>query len=328
MKRVDVAIIGGSLAGSACAREFVRLGIDAVAFERDRFPREKVCGGFLSPGALAALGRLDLLASVRSAGAAEIRRARIVMMDRELAFPFPRPGLGISRRTLDSIVASGAPVEFAAVRAVARHESGFCIRVDGTEVLARVVVDAAGKLSRFSKRRTVGEFGVQFYEPDSQGDSLGFWFFQEGYGGAVTIEDGRSNACFLVAKTSLPRYIHRPGCLITGPLSYRSPSPDYISIGDAAGMIDPFCGEGIHHALDSARMAAESIALGLRSNWPYARIRRHYAAARLLRWGSKRVLVWTLRGFLPHRTSVNWATGMSLIPKLLDKLWGEPKFGL
>ena len=52
MKRVDVVVIGGSLAGAACVRELWRSGIDAVAFERDSFPREKVCGGFLSPGAV------------------------------------------------------------------------------------------------------------------------------------------------------------------------------------------------------------------------------------------------------------------------------------
>ena len=52
VKHVDVVIIGGSLAGAACVRELARRGIDAVAFERDRFPREKVCGGFLSPGAV------------------------------------------------------------------------------------------------------------------------------------------------------------------------------------------------------------------------------------------------------------------------------------
>ena len=69
MKHVDVAIIGGSLAGAACVRELTRFGIDAVAFERDRFPREKVCGGFLSPGAIDLLDQLGTLEAVRAAGA-------------------------------------------------------------------------------------------------------------------------------------------------------------------------------------------------------------------------------------------------------------------
>jgi len=62
MKTVDVAIIGGSLAGAACVRELARRGIDAVAFERERFPREKVCGGFVSPGAVELLEELEVIA--------------------------------------------------------------------------------------------------------------------------------------------------------------------------------------------------------------------------------------------------------------------------
>ena len=56
----DVIIIGASLAGSACVRELERSGIDAVAFERDRFPRAKVCGGVLSPGGGECLARFQV----------------------------------------------------------------------------------------------------------------------------------------------------------------------------------------------------------------------------------------------------------------------------
>jgi flavin-dependent dehydrogenase len=300
----------------------VRQGIDVVVYERDRFPRDKVCGGFLSPGAVAALDRLGLLQAVRNAGGVEVRSAQILLLDRQISFPFHQSGLGISRRTLDDIVASEAPIEFTAVRSVARIEDGFRVSLDGREVLAKVVVDAAGKLSVFARRQTVDEFGVQFYEPRDRFDRIEFWFFRDGYGGSVAVEGGRSNACFLITKKNLPQYIHRPDCLVTGPMAYRSPSPDYINIGDAAGMIDPFCGEGMHHALDSARLAAESIALGLRSNWTYTRTRRHYAAARLMRWGPKRAIVRALRGFLPHRTHADWsAVGAAVIPRLLDQLW-------
>src|SRR5437868_7106031 len=77
MRSIDIAIIGGSLAGSACVRELTRAGIDAVAIERDRFPREKVCGGFLSPGAVDILEEMNLLDTLRSAGAEVVRSARV-----------------------------------------------------------------------------------------------------------------------------------------------------------------------------------------------------------------------------------------------------------
>src|SRR2546428_7114868 len=101
MSKHDVVIVGGSLAGAACARELERQGIDAVALERDRFPRRKVCGGFLSSGAVDCVGRLGLLDEVLKAGAVEVSSARVRVDNLEVEIPLERPGLGISRSALD-----------------------------------------------------------------------------------------------------------------------------------------------------------------------------------------------------------------------------------
>src|SRR5205085_2857588 len=106
----DVVIIGGSLAGATCARELERLGVDAVALERDRFPRRKVCGGFLSPGAVECVDRLGLLEKLRNAGAVEVRSARVRAEGIDVTIPFERPGLGISRSVLDDIFARASRV--------------------------------------------------------------------------------------------------------------------------------------------------------------------------------------------------------------------------
>jgi menaquinone-9 beta-reductase len=322
MKRIDVAVIGASLAGSTCARELMRYGIDVIAFERDRFPREKVCGGFLSPGAVDSLARLGVLDEIRRAGAVEVRSARLRMQDVEMVFEFPRTGLGISRSTLDAVLAADAPVRIGNVREVRRCDDGFRLRVDEEEFVARIVVDAAGKLSRFTSMHPADEFGVQFYESVPCANVLNFWFFHDGYGGAVSVEGSRSNACFLIRKEALPRYVSRPGCLVTGPISYRARSGDFISIGDAAGMIDPFCGEGMHHALDTGRLAASSVARGLAQGWPYDRIRRHYAAGRMHRWGRKRTLAAVVRTMVRH--SVVRRVGVRfdrIITAFLTQLW-------
>jgi len=203
MKHVDVAIIGASLAGAACVRELTRLGIDAVAFERDAFPRDKVCGGFLSPGAIDLLDELGMVDVVRAAGGTTVRSSMIRMRDHEVHVELPRPGMGISRRTLDALMGAHPGVHHAAVRDVARVGNRFKVSLEGAELTARVVVDAAGKLSRFTRRRTVPQFGVQFYETGSRGDVLDFSFFEKGYGGAVSIESGRTNACFLIDKSAL-----------------------------------------------------------------------------------------------------------------------------
>jgi flavin-dependent dehydrogenase len=40
--------------------------------------------------------------------------------------------------------------------------------------------------------------------------------------------------------------------------------PDWLVVGDAAGFLDPFTGEGLHRALVSARLAADAVDAHLR----------------------------------------------------------------
>ena len=109
------------------------------------------------------------------------------------------------------------------------------------------------------------------------------------------IEGERSNACFLISREALPRYVSKAGCHVTGPVAYRSRHSEFITIGDAAGMIDPFCGEGMHHALDTGRLAAASVIRGLSGGWSYEEMRRHYEAERSHRWSRKRALARAVR---------------------------------
>jgi flavin-dependent dehydrogenase len=296
MRHIDVAIIGGSLAGSACASELARRHIDVVAFERGAMPRDKVCGGFLSPGAVACLDQIGFLDAVYQAGAKRVQTARVSAPTGEARFSLPQPGLGISRKTLDAIVAAHAPVERGAVRDIMPLSEGFRLDVDGAPIHARVVVDAAGKLSRFTPRRSEPEFGAQFYDDAfAEEGVVSFWFFEEGYGGAVDVEDNRVNCCFLIRKSALERYRSKPGCLVAGPLAYATTASPWIAIGDAAGMIDPFCGEGMRHALDTAITAARAVADGFHRGWGYSEIRQSYLADRNRRWATKRRLSQLLR---------------------------------
>src|SRR5690349_19579378 len=46
----DVAIVGGGPAGSTCARALVAGGARVVVIDRAKFPRVKLCAGWLSAG--------------------------------------------------------------------------------------------------------------------------------------------------------------------------------------------------------------------------------------------------------------------------------------
>ena len=322
MIRRDVVVIGGSLAGAACARELARLGLDVVALERGTFPRSKVCGGFVSPGAVDCLERLGVLDEVRAAGAVEISAARVAVEESQVEesqvdVRFSRPGLGISRTVLDYVMARGAPVQQGhAVREVRRKLGRFYV----DDIECSVVIDAAGKLSRFGKRRPADEFGVQYLGSSGCGGVLEFSFFPDGYGGTVSIEGGRSNSCFLIKKAALRRYLGRQDCLVTGPLAYEKMPGDFIAIGDALGMLDPFCGEGMRHALDTGILAAQVIARGFRHGTVYAEMKSEYEAEYERRWMIRRMLGGVIRRLVAHRRS--FASALRMTPAwLLNRMW-------
>jgi flavin-dependent dehydrogenase len=314
----DVVVIGGSLAGAACVRELERLGFDAIALERDRFPRRKVCGGFLSPGAVQAIAHLGLLNQLLNAGAVFVRSARISVHGVEVEIPFDRPALGISRNVLDEIVARGARVRQGhLVHEVRRCDSGFI--VDG--IGCSVVIDASGKLGRFTKRRRADEFGIQYSEPGQQRSVLDFRFFKDGYGGGVSVEGGRSNWCFLITKSGLQKYLGRSGCLVTGPLAYDRLPGEFIAIGDAAGMVDPFCGEGMRQALESGVTAARVVAAGIRRGARYEEMKWEYEAEWERRWGVKRALgAFVREKLLPHPWLFSSVVGR-MPAWVMNRLW-------
>lgn len=321
MTKHEVVIIGASLAGAACVRELARLGIDAVAFERGRFPRDKVCGGFLSPGGAACLERLGVLDEAHTAGAVQVTSARIRAGSAEVEIPFDRPGLGISRRALDEIVARHPSIrQRCDVRTVWKEKNEFIVTGATFEVACAVVIDAAGKLSRFTRRKAIEQFGIQYFESGGRGRVMDFWFFADGYGGAVSVEGGRSNFCFLINKETLPRYLGKPGCLVTGPVGYERIQGEYIAIGDAAGMVDPFCGEGMRHALDTGLLAAGIVGRGLRAGRGYDEMRQHYEYEWRRRWSRKRAVAAALRAVL--RRPRIFAAGIRAGSKpILRQLW-------
>ena len=304
MTRYDVVVIGGSLAGASCALGLERAGVDVVTFDRDRFPREKVCGEFLSPGALDCLRELGVLEDVVQAGAVLIDRGRIHSDGGDLDIPFPRPGMGFSRSKLDSILARKAGVRHGCqVLKVVPGRDGFVVQVHSTDgatedVVCDVVIDAAGKLSRFTQRQSTGQFGVQYHEERDNGSVLDFEFFDGGYGGSVSVESGRTNSCFLVDRAHLDPFLEKDGCIVTGPVAYRRVGGEYLAIGDAAGMIDPFCGEGMRHAMDSGILAARVVSSGHRNGMRYEDMCRAYESAWRSTWARKRTVASGFRSIL------------------------------
>src|SRR5437870_501771 len=66
MEVIDVAIVGGGPAGSTCAAFCAAAGLRTLVIEREKFPREKVCGDCINPACWPVLERLELVRRIRA----------------------------------------------------------------------------------------------------------------------------------------------------------------------------------------------------------------------------------------------------------------------
>ncbi|MGZ6256743.1 MAG: FAD-dependent monooxygenase, partial [Candidatus Limnocylindria bacterium] len=81
----------------------------------------------------------------------------------------------------------------------------------------------------------------------------------------------------------------------------RAAGPGWMLVGDAAGFIDPFTGEGIYRALRSARAAAESLADGDQG------AEERYLKARRGAFAAKDALTWLVQGMLASPPLMGYA---------------------
>ena len=163
---MDVLIAGGGPAGAIAALVLARGGARVTVFDRARFPREKLCGDTINPGALAILRGLGL--EHTTAGALPID-GMIVSGDRGVrvtgAYSAGQHGLALPRRALDlrllqAAVAAGARVEEGVLvqQAILSDDGGavkglFVRSATGTRQrrLAAVTIAADGAYSRLAR---------------------------------------------------------------------------------------------------------------------------------------------------------------------------------
>jgi flavin-dependent dehydrogenase len=219
---LDLAIIGGGPAGAAAALEARRQGLSVAIWERDRFPRDKVCGEFISFEAHPFLQN-EIPGTV--ARGAEIRSAQFVTdHGASRTFRLPRPALGLSRRVLDVALwkaAEAAGVDVHEGEAVRRVQNPVCgprpggvwgIESDrGSGRRSRALIVACGRWwaieglsSPAGRREPLGRgdwIGAKAHLAGiSPRDRVEMYFFRGGYCGLAPVEDGAFNVCCLVAR--------------------------------------------------------------------------------------------------------------------------------
>jgi menaquinone-9 beta-reductase len=280
---VEVAIIGAGPAGSTLAALLASRGVSVALFDKEAFPRDKLCGEFLSYDALPILEPLGVLDTIDRAGAPRIDHCRVVGA-RTYEFDFPHAARGVSRLFLDNLLVRTA---------VAR---GAVVRTEAVAALpdAQVVVGAWGRWGRFDQQLGRSfvhvkdrNFGFKRHYHGTHAD-IALYSFAKGYLGVNAVEGGITNICGLVHASRLeghkgrwdafvgqlraeePRLEelysrHEPAqehFLSSEPVIFRARSAvegGVFMVGDASGVIDPLTGNGMAMAIQSALLVAPRI---------------------------------------------------------------------
>ena len=216
----DVAVIGAGPAGSAAAALLARRGFSVALVDRDEFPRDKLCGEFLSYDALPVLDALGATAAIDAAGAPSIRTCRIVGSRRTHEFDFPHAARGVSRMFFDDLLlrtatAAGA-TSFTGWTATDLTRSEIALARDGESrtLRAGVVIGAWGRWGRFDAQlqrtfvrdRSHRNFGFKRHYVRLEGapdDAIELYSFGRGYLGVSAVEGGVTNICGLVHASRL-----------------------------------------------------------------------------------------------------------------------------
>ncbi|MZG52593.1 MAG: FAD-dependent oxidoreductase [Nitrospinae bacterium] len=95
MNKKDVIVIGGGPAGCTAAMGLARLGYKVVLCDQAQFPRDKVCGEFISPAADPILARLGILHRIEAMNPKRLKGVAISSYGgKELLIDYPKlPGM-------------------------------------------------------------------------------------------------------------------------------------------------------------------------------------------------------------------------------------------
>jgi geranylgeranyl reductase family protein len=289
----DVIVVGAGPAGSTLARLLAGQRVRVLLLDRARFPHDKPCGGSVSVRAASHLD-IDLAPVVERtvfAGRFTYRLGKAFrhQSDQPLAYMTQRRRLDLF--LAERAVAAGAQFhDGEPVRAADVAERTVTLRTDKGQYTARALAAADGAngivgQSTGAAPRVDFLVGLEGNVPlekkaehrweDTVALDLGTlpggygWVFPKGDHLNVGVGSWRHLAPHLRRRLAAlcQRYrlpsdrlsdlrghylpLRRPGSPIArGPV---------LTLGDAAGLVDPLSGEGIHTAFLSARLAAEAI---------------------------------------------------------------------
>ena len=314
MEVVDVAIVGGGPAGSTCAAFCAAAGLRTLVLEREKFPREKVCGDCINPSCWPVLERLELAEQIRNWPHGLLNAVEfITIAGNKIRVDLPssdQSEVAIKRSLFDHLLLSRARTLGAEIR-----EEATLIALDRTAAknwkidimretfAARVVVGGDGRNSTVARLRNLlprperERVALQAHIPLPRdfGNRVVLQFLPEGYSGQAPVNDDELNLCLVGTPPTISslrnwaeREFHLPADQSWRTITPLTSAPVPVAhenlffVGDAARVVEPFTGEGIYYALRSGELAAKAIVKIIRGEDQQSAVREFVRAHRAM----------------------------------------------
>ncbi|MFC1796709.1 NAD(P)/FAD-dependent oxidoreductase [Pseudomonadota bacterium] len=295
MHIADAIVVGGGPAGSTCAWKLRKAGLDVVVLDRARFPRTKLCAGWVTPRALA-----DLELDPGDYPHSLMTFDALVLHWKILTGKFTSRQHSIRRYEFDDFLLrrSGATVRTHKVRKIRRDNGDFVV----DDVYRSKFLVGAGGTScpvyrtlfrqRYPRRRSLQaatleqEFAYDWQEP-----ACHLWFFNDGLPGYAWYVP-KANGYINIGLGGMAGQLNKQGgnlrdywrkftmrlnkrglvvCdglqpsgysyFLRGGVETACDRNAYL-VGDAVGLATRDLCEGIGPAIESALLAAQSIVTG------------------------------------------------------------------
>jgi geranylgeranyl reductase family protein len=326
-KEFDIIIIGGGPAGSVAGLYAARNGLKTLLLEKEKFPRDKVCGDALSGKSVMILRDLNLLDKIQELPGAYIQNIIFsspnhyyfnIDLKKTKLKETPK-GFVIRRKIFDQFLFNLAK------KNVSDYIEGFnvtgIISENGQVCGIKGIDQNNGKLRQYRAKIVLGadgyrsiisrELGFHRHDPEHTvvalrcyyknvndlTDQIELHYIDEvipGYFWIFPVENGFAN----VGIGMLHKYIKKKNVNLKkafynalnspyfkarfenaspleNPVGWNLPvgsthrkihGNGFLLLGDAAGLIDPFTGEGIGNALFSAKYAIETVSEAIKAN--------------------------------------------------------------
>jgi menaquinone-9 beta-reductase len=309
MQIFDVAIVGAGPAGSSCATFCALAGLQTLVLDREKFPREKVCGDCLNPSCWPVLERLGVAERTRQLSHSRLDRVEFVSVDgRKVILDLPTAEdceIAVKRSLFDDLLLErardcGAHICEETILTELHHNGTWKIKTAGGEdYSARVLVGADGRNSTVARLRNLlphperERVALQAHVPlpTNFGRRVVLQFLPEGYSGQAPVNDTELNLCLVGTPPTISKLrkwaegqfglaADQPWRTIT-PLTRASvpcAHENLLFIGDAARVVEPFTGEGIYYALRSGELAALAISKLIRGENQQSALRQFVRA--------------------------------------------------